>query len=81
MGRAFRHRNYRLFFAGQSLPASLCRPVFAGQLPLLLLSPLAGVLAGRHRLEFLHAQRCPTDWPGGGRLAGGGIRRGPVYCS
>ncbi|RJP79358.1 MAG: MFS transporter [Candidatus Zixiibacteriota bacterium] len=67
--RALRHRNYRLFFTGQSLslvgtwmtrvatgwlvyrltdsPALLGVVGFAGQVPIFLLAPLAGVLADR----------------------------------
>src|SRR5438270_831770 len=73
--RAFRHRNYRLFFGGQSVSligtwitriatswlvyrltgSELLLGVvgFAGQLPLLLLAPFAGVLVdrwNRHRM-------------------------------
>jgi len=73
--RALRHRNYRLFFAGQgiSLVGSWITRIatswlvyrltgselllgvvaFAGQIPLLVLAPIAGVLAdrwNRHRL-------------------------------
>ncbi|MFH2057177.1 MAG: MFS transporter [bacterium] len=76
--RALRHRNFRLFFAGQSISligtwmqrialgwlvyrltesAFLLGLVsFAGQIPVLILSPLAGVLAdrlNRHRLLIL----------------------------
>ena len=73
--RAFRHRNYRLFFGGQSLSlvgtwitriatswlvyrltgsALLLGVVgFAGQIPVLVLTPFAGVIvdrSGRHRI-------------------------------
>ncbi|MGD8440865.1 MAG: MFS transporter [Holophagae bacterium] len=69
LGRALRHRNYRLYFSGQSLSligtwmtriatgwliyrltgsALLLGTVgFAGQLPVFLLAPVAGVLADR----------------------------------
>src|SRR5438477_2188819 len=75
VGRALRHRNYRLFFVGQSISligtwitrvatswlvyrltgsALLLGVVgFFGQLPTLLLAPLAGVIvdrSSRHRL-------------------------------
>src|SRR3954468_8768212 len=70
IGRAFAHRNYRLFFGGQSVSligtwitrvatswlvyrltgsALLLGVVgFCGQIPTLLLSPVAGVLVDRH---------------------------------
>ncbi|MFA5176533.1 MAG: MFS transporter [Candidatus Omnitrophota bacterium] len=68
--RAFRHRNYRLFFVGQSVsligtwmqqiavawlayrltnsPLMLGIVGFAGQIPIFLISPFAGVFADRH---------------------------------
>src|SRR5881275_2995429 len=70
IGRALRHRNYRLFFSGQSVSligtwitrvatswlvyrltgsALLLGVVgFCGQIPTLLLSPIAGVLVDRY---------------------------------
>src|SRR6266446_6891588 len=78
MGRAFRHRNFRLYFGGQSISligtwvqqialgwtiyqlthSSLLLGLvsFAGQLPLFLLTPFAGVLVdrfNRHRILIL----------------------------
>lgn len=78
MGRAFRHRNFRLYFSGQCIsllgtwiqgvalgwtvyqltnsPFLLGLVGFAGQLPVFLLTPLAGVLVdrtNRHRLLIL----------------------------
>src|SRR3569832_1992373 len=75
MTRAFRHRNYRLFFGGQSISligtwitriatswlvyrltgSELLLGVvgFAGQIPLLILAPFAGVFVDRwdrHRM-------------------------------